>query len=1000
MRYLGLMAAAAVAFGPFLGGATVIPETAIYGAWTAASEMTYTLKDGSPAVLTNGSDLVLTSVWTGNTGPTWTWNLHSLTFDAPLQSNFWLDGGYYNLGAGGITFLQNTLFSVGRSSPTDRRVKLTADQTWSGTGTETDPRATLSFGYCDLSGYYAMTLAVDPDVHALTLAHNLDLWLCGRNTQLGDVDVTVETPARLILPASLKNGYGTYEPDACLAARKLTLRGDGASALPLGTEQTYPSTYKRKATTITAIDAFHLAPTLELADGADLVASVPALFAVPDLRVTGDVNDASVVSGEIVVTQALTSVTLEGGATLDFADAALSETGVVAGWSFSGAGVVRLGELMTTGPVEVNEGVSVLFAASADLFDRVLTGNGEIVVDPGEGREILLGDLSRFAGTVRIKSGVVVPILGWGSATPVLDGGRAKESGGLVVTDSIRADEELTVVAGETLEVYGNGLTAATRLVLDGGRVLFRRTARLSSPVTVTRTSKFDSGDVASTTGEVAAAVSCAITNAVEGGLQVHGFGTVVFSGGATFELPGPEWWNKTTYNTFGVYGGTAILTNGLYDLGCGKLTIGTTNVAADVGGNAEKQEMARNWGKRLIVRDGGSIVFADRGSGAGSATVVMDVQPPMDSSQYCRTTSTVEVATGGSLTIPWNRHVRFGNNQNVGELLISGGNVTLNPYGGFYLGQGGFTTGTLTMEGGQLTLHRPLGRGDRYGQSRLIWNGGTIKLGRNYYCPEPVALFTALISSATNSGLLKASVQVNGTCKLDLSECPYASFMNMPPNLDRAEWVGTGTLEIVGGTTCKEIVMNDFPGGAKLVLKNGIRVTVPAGARVYDPEKSSTLWVKPWPESNFTPTDSWLSTDGVHLAELAVAGTNVVFADEIVGHANTIGTLRVTEGGVWNTVGIFDGVAETEITNAVFEAGAQWNVTTEASLDLLGSLSLSESLLLNAVPGAPVSMTLAHAEDGVTGAPEWIMVGRKRQVTVGANEVNISGLGAILIVR
>jgi len=976
-----------------------IPETAIYGAWTAAKEMTYTLKDGSPAVLTNGSDLVLTSVWTGNATPSWTWNLNSLTFDASRQGNFWLDGGYYNLGAGGVSFLQNTLFSVGRSNPTDRRVKLTADQTWRGTDTETDPRATLSFGYCDLVNYYAMTLAAEPGVHALTLTKHLDLWLCGQNTQLGEIDVTVEAPSRLILPATLKNSNGTYEPDARLAARKLTLKGNGVS-LPLGTEQTYPSTYKRKATTIVAVDGAHLAPTLELADGADLTASSQAVFAIPNLCVNGDSDDVSALTGAFTVTQALTSVTFEGGATLDLTGATLTESGVASGWTFAGEGAVRFGSFAFSGPLDVSDSAVCTFAGSVDLTERTVTGDGEIVLDPGADGEILLGDLSAFSGTMRVRSGQVVPLRGWGAATPVVEGGTVKVSGGLVVTDAVRTEAELTVSEGQTLEVYGNGLTAATRLTLDGGRVLFLRNARVASPLKVTRAAKIDSGERASTTGEVAAAICCAITNAVAGGLQVHGFGTVVFSGGATFELPDSEWWTKTTYNTFGVYGGTAILTNGVYDLGCGELTIGTTNVAADVGGNAEKQAMARNWGKRLVVRDGGSVVFADRGSGAGSATKIMVVQPPMDSSQYSRTTSTVEVATGGSLTIPWNRHVWFGNSQNVGELLISGGNVTMNPYGGFYLGQDTFTTGTLTLEAGQLTLHRPLGRGNQYGQSRVIWNGGTIKLGKNFYCSAPVALFTALISSATNSGLLKASVQVNGTCKLDLSECPYASLANMPPNLDRAEWVGTGALEIIGGSKCREIVMNDFPGGVKLMLKNGIRVTVPEGARVYDPAKSSTAWVKPWPLSNFTPTDSWLSSNGVHLAELAVAGTNVVFADEIVGHTNTIGTLRVTAGGVWNAVGIFDGVFETEITNAVFETGARWDVTTATPLRLLGSLSLPESLLLNAVPGTPSSMTLAHAEDGVTGKPSWTMIGRKRQVFVGANDVTINGLGMILIVR
>lgn len=963
--------------------------------------------DGNVVSVTNGADVVVTAMYNGNCAfaPQHK-SYSSLTFAAERRKNFWTDNHYASVGAGGIAFLTNSVFSTGRSSEGSRNLTITADQTWSGLDFEMAERPVLSIGHPFYGSYYKMGLGVADGVHALTVEKSLDVWFTGQNSALGEVDLTVRSPARLYLAKERRLNSVTLDLDARLSARSLTLVGDG-DALALG--QPLAARWSGQPVgTCAALDAVHYAPVLNLRDGADVTAASPCVFAIPDVTVSGSAADASSWTGSFAVTQALTSVALSGGVVLDLSAATLTEVGVAAALAFTGTGTVRIAPATysLSGTLSFGEGVTLSFVGPGDLGRIALSGAGAIELDPGADGEVFAGDFSGTTGSLALTRGTAVLVGGRGSLSSVVAeaGATLVESGGFVVTDAIRPEAELTVRAGETLQVYGSGLTERTQLTLDGGTVRFHRSAAVAAPVAVRQSSVV--GANASATGEISGAVTCAITNGI--GFVVRGQGCHVFSGGFTSELPSGDWRGLAKTNSFFAYGGDVVLKTGRYFLGNGQLRIGVEQPSW----NVETQGPPPYCCRRLTVGEGADVSFAEWTNSQGARWENVLIRPPTDPRYYLQNV-TLEIATGGSLTVSRNHLLVAGYNQSCVTVELSGGALTLNDDASIYLGHGGYVTGNLVLKGGTLTLATPLGPYNDTDVARVLWHGGTLRLGAAFPASQPILKGRAR-GTATPT-MLKSSCQVLGDgCVLDLGACRGVTVTNTPAGFDRGEWIGTGTLTVRGGDTCRELVMNAFPSGIGLRLENDARVTIPQAARVYDPAKSDFAWVRPYPLSNFSSTDGWLMpADALSLAEFGPGAKGVSLDVESPVRRLAVRTVRVPSGGWWNNAApFFASLADRwTFTNLVFEAGAEWNVTRDSTgenaLRVPGDLTLPtapETLVVSRSSRVPIGdRVLARAEGAVSGAPAIVKNGPfsyEFEVDAAGRCVRLGCKGTVLVVR
>ncbi|MGN0832237.1 MAG: hypothetical protein ACI4RD_01145 [Kiritimatiellia bacterium] len=991
-------------WGRALAGEAV-PDGKTYIDASTQNKYVATDSNGAEIAVTNGADAVITAVYNGNCRfEPCNMTYSSLTFAAERRRDFWTDNHYVNIGAGGISFLTNSVFSTGRSSETSRNLTLTADQTWSGMDHEMTDRPVLSVGHPFYQEYYRMGLGVSDEVHALTIEKFIDVWFTGQNSALGEVDLTVRAPARLYLARERWLGTVSTVLDARLAARSLTLAGDG-DCLLLG----QPPTARWKGSSVSicaALDSVHYAPVLKLQGGADLAAGSECVFAVPEVSVSGTAADVSAWTGPFVVTQALTSVALSGGVTLDLSAAELSEAGVAASLAFTGSGTVRLAPatFALTGALSLAAGVTLEAVGPGDFGRATLVGAGDIRLDPGADGVVVVGDLAQATGSLTLVSGTAILVGGRGGlpTVTVAEGANLLESGGLVVTDIVRPEAELTVREGETLQVYGSGLTAQTRLTLDGGAVAFHRNATIASPVDVRQASVV--GADASVTGEISGSVQCAITNGT--GFVVRGLGCHVFSGGFECGVPDGDWRSLARTNSFLAYGGDVILKTGRYFFGNGMLYVGIEDSSWDI----QKSGLPPYCCRRLTIGEGAEVGFAEWSNSSGAARPCIYVRAPKDSAEYQQEV-TFEIAAGGKLTIPRNHRFDAGNNQSKATVELTGGTLTMNADSRLFLGTGYYSTGTLVLRDGVLTLARPLRPDSKLDVARVLWHGGTIRLGPAFASDR--TLLEGYGGGAETP--LKASCQILGdACVLDLGDCAGAAVTNTPAGFDRGEWIGAGALTVRGGALCRELVANAFPAGIRLTLENGARVRLPASARVYDPAKSNFAWVAPYPESNFSSTDGWLvPADTLALAEFSPGAPDVALVAESSALTLTVGTVRVPSGGWWNNAApCFASLGgRWSFTNFVFAAGAEWNVTRDSTggnvLRVPGDLTLPtapETLVLSRSSSVPFGeRVLAQADGTVTGGPAVEKNGSfpyELMVDAASRRVRLSCAGGVLVVR
>ena len=959
---------------------------------------------GTAAVPTASSLLVVTDAYTGNCSFGGDLACWGLAFDMPNRSNWWMDAaGLLSLGEGGLEARKSATFQVGYSSA-HTRIKLMADQVW-----EAKSGATMSvcLGTCsawNANFYDKERMTAASGVTSLTLKGDLAFWYSW-DSSLPDVDVRVEYPAKL-LPIK-RYSLATADSNPALGAKSVTLSGEGTS-LSLGESYPAPVNNSYKGQTTTVMSPAVLGEALTLENGADIALAADAVLSIPTLSVVGGASAFTGV-GNLALDQDLTTINLASDASLTLPVLSPTAGHPNAALAVRGDGSVSMSFAGGIKSMELDEDVSLAVSGHGRCDMKILGAKGlEVVVDDGTFVYLPATSIEGFAGTKIVVSGglLVLDTVPSGITVETKDGGSYKT--GLddgVVTDAVRTEDVLSIGVGETWDVYGNGLTDATALTLDGGMLKFRVSgACVSSPVNVSKSSVVWTEH--SVTGEISGKVTCAIQDETQG-FVANGDGCLVLSGGFESELPEGDWWDLPKRNSFYAWGGCVVLRTGSYYFGNGKLLVGCETLKADV-------KDSPRYCSHFLVGTGAVVTFADRGGGWGNSYEVVHVRPPVDSSNY-RASATLEIGEGGSLTIPWNRHLWVGNEQDTARVLLTGGELTVNRYGSFVLGNGIYTTGELEMWAGTLNLNVPILRNANTAVSRLLWHGGTIKIGANYQD------FGNLIESytkkpATSEGdKLKACCQILGdACVLDLGAYAKTALTNCPPVYERSEWVGTGRLTVKGGTTCKTLVMNSFPSGVKLGLENGASVVLPASARVYDPVKSSYDWVRVYPEINFTPTTGWLVDPGtLALSEFLPGDEGVSLAPEAQALALSVGAMHIPADGWWNnSVPFFGAGIACSFTDLTFDSGAEWNVTRcgngVAAIVIPGKLTF---------PDAPGSVTfsktrsdqtcggnvLATAEGGISGGPAIVVrkpFGADVVIDAEAGVVNVNPYGALLIVR
>jgi len=931
-----------------------------YGIYNADGTFSWTNSVGESVSWVSGSIAWFTAIIpTGNKQNVSSLTAYGLVFDAARKSGFWSDGNRFTIGAGGVTFRTDATFAMGRNSFTDMRFAISADQTWQGPATGS--YADLSIGYGSYNDYWRMPLMVGEGVHNLEIKGNLNVWLLSPSNDLSAVDVTLKSPARLYLPSRFTVGGAERFSDAHLRARRLTL--DGATMKSGGTQ-----TYYNNAVVMSLVedfDAEHIAQTLVLSNGASVVATGTCRLSIPSI-VAGGEGAANTMSGNFAVTRENTGIELADGASLAFADS-ICESGVSASFSVSGDGSLCVpASVSLSGGLSLGGGVS-LVVTGGGVFSCAVTGGKEIVSDaPGATNVLTVAAMEGFTGSrIVARSGALLLVGGRPAGVDIVveEGASLLDNDPMVVTDTVRSEPEIVVGSNQTLRVYGDGLTAATTVVLDGGTMLFGLPATVSSPVQVCQRSEIATESLA-VTGVVAGAVNCAITNETFG-LHVSGDGCVKFAGGATFA---GDKTTKTTYDTFYVDQGSVLLTNGKYKFGWGGLLI------------QDPDESDDKWGRYLGVMDGGEVSFADQGNGSGGSREVIRLRPKPNPTTFDNA-ATFEVGTGGKVTLPWNCQVHLGSRSNVGRILINGGEWRVN--GKYHLvyftsTYGSYVTGIIEVRAGLMEISEPLrtGRGD--GQARLIWSGGTIKPVANFLEGRGTYLYAAPTVEYTAGGPLRVWVQIVGEgSTLDLSDYPAATFSGVPVSgCDRSEWFGNGTLTVKGGKT---FVMPSFPAGASLVADGGsTRIVVPSNAKVFDNEKCvENMDAPPYPLNYYSSAGAEIS-GALPVNVFAVTNGAAVISNQLAGATTAIAAVEVRKDGVWANAETVAG-DDVVVTNMAFREGsvlkARVNGGKTQTLDISGVLTLPTAAVFNAVKDASapaVSPVVIRAGGGIVGEAQW----------------------------
>lgn len=307
------------------------------------------------------------------------WTIAGTNVSATATGPWVGDVGSVSLGGGGLVMAANNIWRFGNKETSAVRVKLKESQTWSGPESGSS-WAMFSIGCKEqYNGYYWQSRISALENLTWTLTGRLQVILTDAN-DLSNVDVVVMPLARLVLV----KGWSTQTFNGKLGAKSLTLKGgDASSDKALFTIGAANPSMLSFGDTIApdTFDATTVAATVTLLDGASIVGGMVA-YSVPQLNVeSGD----STFSGNVTLNE---SVAIDIGKDATFA--------------FTGNLFADEGAVLTIN----GEGRFLLPASGLSV---PVAGAGVIVVDPGEGNELVLhNDLSEFTGKISVLSGTLL----------------------------------------------------------------------------------------------------------------------------------------------------------------------------------------------------------------------------------------------------------------------------------------------------------------------------------------------------------------------------------------------------------------------------------------------------------------------------------------------------------------------------------------------------------------------------------------------------------------
>lgn len=864
-------------------------------------------------------------------------------------------------------------------------IELAVDQTW--TGSHTTGNTYFNVGNIDNPN---TPLVAADDVTALTIGGRLQAALYGHDNQLSAVAVTVKDSAMLRLPDT---------SDARLGAAKLVLQDSGVRMAFGDTAEVsgwyYPVGGAWNPVDITAIDHSHLAPVVELRDGAGFSAN-NGVYGLTNLCVSG--TGMSAISGSLTFTQAVTRVTfMDAGAALS-----METTNCVAGVAGCTLEVVGDGTLSLSDPaafsaIDVASGATV--ALGGRMAQTSLAGAGTVSVSAGASVYLRPSDMTDFTGILTVDGGTLV------LDAPLPEGRVTVNAGSvlygstdrLVVTDYVRTDATLTVGPGEVLRVFGNGLTAATALKLKAGMLRFENSATVGAAIEIVKDTSYIETAALAVTGSITGALTSNIPvsgreTASVTGTATRGPGCIRFSGGGT--------WNMYRPNSFLTLDGSVWFCGGTYtfrNTSCGlHYTVKNTGT----------------WGRRWLVTDGAKIQISGYNAAYSTDLRVSGLECAYNQESYV---SVLEVRDGGEIDVNENSAIQLSYLQATGRLVVGDGGVVRvkATTGHIRLGHSVTTIGVVELrEGGLIETCMPFMHGTYAGKQtyqtcgRFLWKGGTVKLGSNF--PETEgALFRNL--SMVNAdwtdvnGSLRTWVKILGdTCTLDLTDLPAREtpLRNVPAGLERSEWFGTGTLTVKGG---KPFVMQSMPNDVTLRIKGaGTQVILPENVEIHDYATRCATEDTGAGSLQYTTLDTCLAN--LSLKEFVSAGRGVVLSNAAASCEISIGTVSVPAGGAFVNAGTLVSLAAVAVTNLVFAENAILGDAGGANVfDVQGDITLPSTTLGYEAFGNPGDLAY-RAGGSVVGSPAtWTKAGgRRRDVKVDgeAGTIRLLGYGMAFVIR
>lgn len=1012
----------AVVAGVFASASRVSAEDAFTRVWTQwlKPSIDYNGKDagGNPVTIKgDGTEfMTVTSI---------TWNqsfqgsklsFYGISLNAPAGAGYSESHDPLVLGAGGLSVqTANVRYAFATRTTGKVQVQLAADQTWSGVG---GTKIGIgddghNYGY----GYYSTTrIEALEGVHNWTIDDQLSVFLFGSNSLAG-VDVTVTTNAHLYLARKWTSGSPsvTREQFAHLGASTLILDGARYTA---ATTPTAPMSVN-PVTLNPDFDPQTVAEKIVLKNGGSL-GFYNSSWSIPELEVDGSPSLTSTLDNAVTLDVANTTVTFRNGARAAFTDV-VTEGAVPAKLTLAGSGTLAIEarNWLATGGFEIGEGCVLEIASSVDHEVPVLcpyAGEGTVRVTSGAVILPAMGDCGEGI-SFEVAAGAKIVFAGdAGFDESRISGAGDYGFNNMIVTDSVRTEETITVNSGEILRILGNGLTTDTKLVLNGGSLRFERTASIASDVQVDWPSIVETVQT-SATGTISGRVTCACRTAgglptvvipvpygststsytgTLSGITFLGPGTTVLAGGGRFEgdrdgvrllrrasvhFTGGRYW----FGWFSSSGGAAIM------LSVDQNT--TDGLQAD----------------QCCVRDGGELEFK---SDSGTTTrAAIWIAGNKNGAKYALNPlrTYFDVCAGGKVTIPRNRTVIVGSNDSREDLRILGGELVFaGDNARLYLGNQLTSLGVLTMQGGLLSLSEPIYRSySRYNDTddrrvprgRILWKGGTIKLNRDFKKTLFAETLRSDTKSPSNTNFLRVGVQFDGDATLDLSEMSSPVVTNAYADIEQVEWHGRGSLTVEGG----HLVMTSVPKGVDLRLAGeGTRVEIADEAYAYD----DAACVETWSQNGYTggvaaqnyACKAFPSTErSVTITNLVVAGTNVAFASKVFGVTNR----NVLVTGEWRVGTTLAGNDAVEVENMTFAESSRLAVSRERdsafrNFTLSGTLAFPETMEATTVrPGGRQGPVLTAAE--VVGPRSWF---GNALVEIEGSSVVFSPAGCLLMLR